>query len=155
MAPRRPKTTAQPIGRGRAQPKTVAAGLTTIDTGKPTVSFHYADRGYSGEWKWVEGEEADELVTFLCDISTSTWSEIRNQLTGGRNRHRKHHEQELGSLCSAAQQRIRDLCLDQVIEDAFRFRLGGEKRLWGFIRNDVFYVLWWDARHKVYPVEKD
>ena len=30
------------------------------------------------------------------------------------------------------------------------FRLGNTRRLWGII-DDVFYPVWWDANHKVYP----
>jgi hypothetical protein len=47
------------------------------------------------------------------------------------------------------------LRLNEIFEDdMFRFRLAGEKRLWGFRVGNVFYVLWWDASHRVYPTER-
>jgi hypothetical protein len=36
----------------------------------------------------------------------------------------------------------------------FRFRLAGERRLWGYRVGRTFHVVWWDWDHKVYPTEK-
>lgn len=35
-----------------------------------------------------------------------------------------------------------------------RLRLGGKRRLYGFREDNVFYVLWWDPEHDVYPSPK-
>ena len=35
----------------------------------------------------------------------------------------------------------------------FARALSGTKRLWGFRKDGVFYVLWWDPDHTVYPTE--
>jgi hypothetical protein len=42
--------------------------------------------------------------------------------------------------------------LDKTFGDdaIFRFRLGGKKRLWGFRRQRIFYVVWWDWNHQVF-----
>ncbi|PYY38841.1 hypothetical protein [Curtobacterium sp. MCPF17_046] len=40
-------------------------------------------------------------------------------------------------------------------EDAVsRLRLSGRRRLYGFLREHVFHVLWWDPTHDVYPSKK-
>jgi hypothetical protein len=56
-------------------------------------------------------------------------------------------------LCAAAQKRLAERRLDEVMEEQelFRFRVSATVRLWGFIKGSVFHVLWWDANHKVYP----
>jgi len=124
------------------------------NAGRPIFSFQFADRNYSGSWSWCSGDDVRELLDFLCEMSQLTWSEIHNQQTGGRSRHKKHHSQGLGTVCPEAQARLTALGLDEVFEDYFRFRLGGTKRLWGTRIGDVFYVLWWDAHHQVYPTEQ-
>ena len=44
--------------------------------------------------------------------------------------------------------------LDEIFGDQiFRFRVSGQKRLWGFRRDRTFHVVWWDPDHKVYPTE--
>jgi hypothetical protein len=35
-----------------------------------------------------------------------------------------------------------------------RLRLSGKRRLYGFLREHVFHVLWWDPQHEVYPSAK-
>jgi len=53
-----------------------------------------------------------------------------------------------------AQRRLQHLSLDD-FDELFRFRLGNKRRLWGILDGDVFYPLWWDADHKVYPLEPE
>jgi hypothetical protein len=81
-----------------------------------------------------------------------TWGEIENQTWGNRNnRHRKHHDQPVETLEEPAQADIALRKLDTTFGgDIFRFRLAGEARLWGFRRDHVFHVVWWDPNHKVY-----
>jgi hypothetical protein len=58
-----------------------------------------------------------------------------------------------GPLCPEAQNRLEALGLDDV-DELFRFQLGNEPRLWGVIDDDgIFYPVWWDPRHQVYPTD--
>lgn len=49
--------------------------------------------------------------------------------------------------------RLRDLERDDETEIA-RLRCGGAPRLYGFLREHVFHVVWWDPTHAVYPSPK-
>lgn len=124
-----------------------------------TVSFRYADKGYVGAWSWPQetSNHAHTLLEFLCDISRSSWREVRSQMAGSKHgAHRKHHDMDVATLCAEAKDRIAKLQLAEVFgDDIFRFRLGNKLRLWGFIAAGVFYVLWWDAAHAVYPLDGD
>ena len=123
---------------------------------KPVFSFEYADRHFADAgWSWPAGDEAGSVLGFLCDTAKRTWKEIRGDQTGRRDRHRKHHEMQFDSVCTAAQERIRTLRLDETFDEFFRFCLGGKPRLWGFVRDHVFYVLWWDAEHQVCPTDPE
>lgn len=154
MSPRRPRAEKQPGAKqGKKQPRAIVPAPTGLDR-KPVVSFEYADFAYVGEWKWPAGEDASRLLALLGEWARCTWQELRAQQYGGKDRHRKHHEQAFGSVCPAAQERLRELHLDEVFEEFFRFRFDGKGRVWGFVRDDVFYLLWWDPDHRVYPLDQ-
>lgn len=83
-----------------------------------------------------------------------SWGEIEQHRTGGRTAHKKHHSQEISSLAPAAQADAAKAKLGETFGDEmFRFRLGGEQRLWGFRDGRVFHVIWWDPDHDVYPTD--
>ncbi|WP_422772083.1 hypothetical protein ACN28C_02990 [Plantactinospora sp. WMMC1484] len=139
---RQPKTIVRPQGNDR----------------KLIFSFQYVDRGYDGLWSWPRSDSGDayEILTFLCEASQCTWGELMAQMTGqSHNRKKKHHAYPIKNVCAAAQARIVELRLDEVFEELFRFRISGERRLWGFRAEDVFHVLWWDAHHQVYPTDRN
>lgn len=35
-----------------------------------------------------------------------------------------------------------------------RFRLGGKERLYGFLTDNEFHIVWWDAEHQIWPSAK-
>ncbi|MGO2111641.1 MAG: hypothetical protein ACTH31_08515 [Pseudoclavibacter sp.] len=49
-----------------------------------------------------------------------------------------------------AKRRLEELERDDETEIA-RLRCGAKPRLYGFLREHVFHVLWWDPDHLVYP----
>ncbi len=152
----KPKTTVRPSpGSGERHPKTTVRPIPEQDENKPLFSFRYADRTHYGSWSWPDGDAAREILDFVCDMSELNWTEISAQQTGGRQRHRKHHHQNFESVSPEAQARVTELRYDEIFEEYYRFRLSGQKRLWGFRRQGVFYPLWWDAQHAVYPTEQD
>jgi hypothetical protein len=84
-----------------------------------------------------------------------TWTEIYAQLTSSkRGSHRKHHAMPAAQLCGEAQRRLEELRLDD-FDELFRFRLGNMRRLWGIVDDEVFYPVWWNAEHRVYPQDHE
>jgi hypothetical protein len=160
MSPKRTRTgSPKRIATGEKIAKTDASALRGPETGehKVTFSFHHADRGYRGDWSWPASDDAHDLLQFLCNVGSLTWNEVKAQLFNSKNgSHRKHHFQGIDTLCPEAQTRITQLRLDEIFGDEiFRFRVGNRKRLWGFVAAGVFYLLWWDSEHLVYPVEHE
>jgi hypothetical protein len=49
---------------------------------------------------------------------------------------------------------LEELRLDD-FDELFRFRLGTMRRLWGIVDDEVFYPVWWDPDHKVYPQDRE
>jgi len=121
------------------------------------IEWDCTDPDLEGKWSW--GIERNQLITdkdeineFIKQNHNSTWNEILSQASGGKNRIAKHHHQEVQTIVNEAKKRWYKLF--QEYDTAFRFRLGGEKRLWGYRIKNKFYVKWWDPTHKVYPTEK-
>ncbi len=123
--------------------KPVVVSLKFIDASS-TLSFHFD----------LSGDHAVKLIKFLAEMTKLTWSQVWAQETGGRNRHKKHHVQAVDTLCKEAQDRFATLRLGETFgEDMFRFRLDSGGRLWGCVRDGVFYPVWWDPDHEVYPTD--
>ncbi len=149
MSPKRSRTKAQQ--RPDARPQTLA-GLPDRDGDEPVVfSFRYADTEYAGAWSWFTDKEAGTLLHFLREVGQLTWRDVARWRENGRL---IHHEQAVDTVCAAAQARLAELGHDQRVDSLYRFGMGYTERLWGFVAEDVFYVLWWDANHKVCPFDE-
>lgn len=156
MSPnKRPKSRPDAMGPGGRRPK--ATQSEPFDDRGLTVTFSLAraDREYDGEWTWPDGDEAARLLNFLHSISRNTWQEIDNATYNGAGKYRKrcHKPTSFDGVCDAARERIEALHFDQVFGEFFRFRVDSLTRLWGFRQGGVFYLLWWDPKHRVYPLD--
>ena len=124
---------------------------------KPTWGMSHLDLDHEGSWSWLTASTKDlrELTTFLASIEKQTWAEIsRATYSGGMSgTHRCHKLVPTDQLCPEAQRRLTGLRLDHV-EDLFEFRVNSTFRLWGLVRHGVFFPLWRDPDHKVYPVSR-
>lgn len=124
---------------------------------RPTWRLSRLDLDHAGSWSWtVTAADLREIVEFLSQMERLTWTEIKSQLTSSRSgSHRKHHPMPVERLCEEAQRRLETLRLD--VDELFRFRLSGRRRLWGAIDDGdgSFYAVWWDPDHRVYPVDRD
>ena len=119
----------------------------------------YSDR--DGEWTWGEKrnwcgtehgpQNACMVRATMIEMSGLKWSEIFAKTTGGRDRHKKHHSHSFETICDEAQSRWIEIGREE--DTLFRFRTGGKQRIWGFRTGAVFNVVWWDAQHKIYPVD--
>ncbi len=139
--------------RQGADPSSIMQMIMTFD------AHGSADR--EGAWTWGQHRNwcashecqnggACEVSSTMMAMSALKWSEILQQRSGG---HQKHHDQELSSIVQEAQDRwINDLGREE--DMLFRFRTTGKGRIWGYRNGPHFSVVWWDAEHQVYPVEK-
>ena len=101
---------------------------------------------------WTDEEWTDVIHPSFREFERLTWAEIDRQVYGKKNRHKLHHLQEVSRLAPDAQKRWLKLKLEE-FDTAFRFRIGGTRRVWGFILGAHFHIVWWDPEHDIYPVE--
>ncbi len=108
----------------------------------------------NGTWSWgQERQWSDEqwkssINDTLSLLSKLTWKEIEVQRSG---RTYRNHSQAIESVCSEAICRWNVLGIET--DTVYRFRLSGKERAWGYRLGSHFYMIWYDAEHKVYPVE--
>lgn len=148
---RQPKASINPAP-GPLVPKALSNYLGDDGSHKhPVFSLSLVDRAYDGDWGWkLTDADSHRLLRLLCDMAAISWNAVRAQTAGG---HKRHHYQPVTSLCSPARRRLRELELQDFDDRMFRFRDGATGRLWGFERDGIFYVVWWDPNHRVYPTE--
>ena len=122
----------------------------------PTFSFRIVDNTTEDElfgWHLLDEAWARRVLDFLREVSSSTWMEVRAQLGSGKYaKHRLHHDQEASRLTERAQQRLVQF-YSHMGGEMFRFRITDLARLWGFVVDGTFYIIWWDPDHKVYPLD--
>lgn len=150
------KPKARQPGKSAKAGKTAGQPASSTNSQHPQFCFRYADRATREDWVFKPSpDDAQGILDFTCEMARLTWREIEAMQTGERDRHRKHHSMAVGKIESAAQADLTKRKLGETFGDEiFRFRLGGEKRLWGFRQDRVFHVVFWDPDHKVCPQDR-
>jgi len=98
-------------------------------------------------WGWKNlNEDLYEVLDKLKNYETRTWKEIQSDK-------KRDHPVAFEKLANEAQKRIKELRYDD-IDELYRFKLSGKKRVWGIVHGYIFKILWWDPEHTVCPSPK-
>lgn len=124
---------------------------------KKPMQWDYRSADCTGDWSWGSRAWSDEeweriIHPHFSALENLSWGEIYAQRTGRGNRHKKNHDMSLWDIHTEAFNRWLDIGLDQY-EILFRFRVGRIPRVWGYRIHSTFFLIWWDKKHKIYPVE--
>ncbi|MBR1893264.1 MAG: hypothetical protein IJ815_07015 [Lachnospiraceae bacterium] len=111
----------------------------------PLWSFKKLDIAYH---KW-QVEDTKELLTKLKDFEGLTWQEIETASGGKKKGHGSNsHSIPIYNLINEAQKRLSDINLGA--EDyIFSLRINAKTRLWGFRRDEVLEIIWYDKEHEI------
>ena len=111
---------------------------------RPLWAFGRFDN--AGDWCWSKIGESDAMlmVQRLKGYEGMTWTQIQQA--------RHNHFIEPREIIPKAQRRLRDLGRGET-DALFSMSLGGKIRLWGVRRDGVFFALWWDPNHEIYPTK--
>lgn len=95
------------------------------------------------KWGWskISRKHFADMVKKLSDYETRTWGEIIND-------QKRDHAIPIDQLHPEAQKRLKVLKMDD-IDEIFRLRLDGKKRIFGVLDGFIFKILWWDPDHTV------
>lgn len=115
---------------------------------RPCWRFTHVD--HDGPWGFAEVEPAElcHILRCLAKFETMTLNEIFHN--GGY----PGKDYEVAAIPNrAALDRLDELGLaDQT--KIWALRLQGEPRLYGFLDDNIFHVVWWDPKHKIWPSNK-
>ena len=107
---------------------------------RPSWNFHTCDKK---KWTLDESHAAatfwKEILPHLQGWETVPWSEI---LLADKNH---NHAIDVNMLNKGAMERLNELELE--VDSLVSLRLTGTHRLYGYIVDGVFYVLWYDDDH--------
>lgn len=90
-----------------------------------------------------------EVVSKLRSFEGMTWAEIQSA-SGGRSHGTNSHFEPVSELSKEARDRADAIHLQE--EYLFSLWLDGRTRLFGIIEDGVFYIIWHDPLHEIYPV---
>lgn len=118
---------------------------------KPVWSFLRLDYGHE-KWSLCQCNWSfRDLFMKLKDFEGMTWRQIKEQI-GGRNEETNNHFVQVSDICGEAKKRLNELSITE--EVLFSLRLSGKTRIFGILQAGIFYVIWWDPKHEIYPNNK-
>lgn len=94
----------------------------------------------------------DHIILKLKDYEGMTWQEIMSA-SGGRSSGTNSHFEDVSDLCKEAQARLIEMHMEDV-DRIFSLRLTSLERLYGILDNGIFFVIWYDSNHEIYPSGK-
>jgi hypothetical protein len=120
----------------------------------PLWSFRFCDFD-SEDYGFAQANSLRDVLLRLKSFEQQTCGDICNA-TGKRNT--LHHYIPIRQLITEAQKRLREINLhncELLDDELFSLHISGRGRLWGILDNNgIFYVVWYDPEHHIYPVEK-
>lgn len=106
----------------------------------PSWNFRASDKD---KWAFTSENIGDsiwtEILPKLSDFESQKWSDILVRAK------KQNHSISVKNLNKRAQDRLDELKVEQ--ESVVSLRLSGNHRIYGYIVNAVFYVLWYDDDH--------
>lgn len=159
--PKRPRVEVPPGGwptGKKAVPSTPPVSdekrVIVLDTDHPEMAarrlvWRFSEIDTGGDWPpaAIGVDAMVDLLKKMGDYESMPLGEIFKP----GSEHGKRYVVE--DLPAPALKRLRDIERDDETEIA-RLRCGGKPRLYGFLREHVFHVVWWDAEHQAYPSKK-
>ena len=118
----------------------------TTDHFFPVWRFGLIDFHGSYGWECVNDIETFKYIhDKLTNFELMKWSQIKQN--------KNNHYVRIERFSKAAKKRLKELEYDD-IDQLFSLRLNEENRIWGKLTNEIYYIIWWDAKHGVCPSKK-
>lgn len=146
--PGQPKTPRQ-VGKVDASKQPRALHIDHAAVEERNLVWRFADLDDSGEW-CLSSIERDHLRGLLAKLKSFESMTVGEVFAPGAEHGKRY---DIAKLPDRATRRLVEIGRDDETE-LVRLRCGARPRLYGILREHVFYVLWWDPEHEVYPSPK-
>jgi hypothetical protein len=107
----------------------------------PSWSFSRCDLEHP-KWSLYTVDIFADIIPKLISLERRTWGDIVNAK-------KQNHPVECRGLIKEAQQRLLEIKL--YTDTLFSLRLDGTMRLYGYIESGVFFIVWCDPNHEIFP----
>lgn len=107
----------------------------------PSWCFAKCDNEYE-KWSIANSDFINDVLPKLISFEQRKWSDIISDKT-------KNHWIKCEDFSKEARERIE--IIPQSYDSLFSIRLTGKIRLFGFIEDGVYYIIWVDQNHEVCP----
>lgn len=117
--------------------------------GQQHLAWRFGMADMEGEWGWQDLDAAtvQEIIAKLRHFESMTLNEVFHR---GDDPGKWY---PLAQLPGPAKTRLQHLKFDDA-DAIHRLRVSGSQRIYGFLINGVFHLVWWDPDHTVYPAPK-
>lgn len=113
---------------------------------RPSWCFELVDE--EGKWNPYR-VDFKFIVEHLVNFERMTWDEVfKKTHDSGKS---GNHYITPDKLCKNAQDRFRKLNLEEYADSLYSIRLNNLIRIFGLLRDGVFYILWFDEKHEICP----
>ena len=109
------------------------------------VSNKYIDYDHA-DWGWGKLSCRDFfqiLIDRLHAFEQSSWGDLEKR--------QSCHPMPVENIEASAQQRLNEICGDE-IDSLYQVDISPRCRLWGYRDRTIFFLIWHDPNHTVYPV---
>jgi hypothetical protein len=138
-----------PFGDTTARRKTLPAprALPEASTSNERLCWRYRHADHGGPWCFhnAAGDGFCGLLTRLANFESMTVNEAFHQ---GDYPGKDYDVDQIPNR--AALDRLEALGLPDMTKISV-LRLGGQQRLYGFLQDNIFHVIWWDPEHEIWP----
>lgn len=128
----------------------------------PNVAFNLDSSYFTWSFEKIEREHAcwqleglfviETIISKLKSFETMTWAEIKSQ-SGGKTKGKGTNNHFIqGNKLPKEYQKVfieREYMRDY--EKVFSLRIDARKRLIGIVDRNVFFILWYDEDHSIFP----
>ena len=111
----------------------------------PSWNFSICDFEHP-KWSLSNSDIYNDIIPKLCSFERQKWSEIT--CSDGS------HWIECYKFCKEAQERLKAVPRYSEYDTLFSLRLTGTHRLFGYIDNGIFFIIWNDTNHEICPSHK-
>jgi hypothetical protein len=110
------------------------------------VNSKYVDLQHP-EWGWGRLNCKDFfniLMERLHEFEQMTWDDLASR--------KSCHPMPVEHICAAAQKQLSQVCDE--IDSLYQVDISPKCRLWGYRDRTIFYLIWHDPNHTVYPTSR-
>ena len=118
----------------------------------PRWMFQRCDFDHSKWGMLCNSGKLTDFFRYLSNLECQKWGEILTDKSGRRSNTRNHHI-PLTDIIREAQKRATEINVDE-FDDLCSIAVSGRMRVWGYIIDGLFYIIWFDPEHEIYPSEK-